>query len=662
MPWDRASFRVTTEGLLAGPVFSPVVKISSDFKYLQEVTVDTPTSAGTTNTISVQRQVSVDGENFVNEGSAMTSNTIAEVKRNVFVRWAVTNTTGTPTSFVSADINVAVFSSNSLSVAEKAEGSDYVFGNKEILGKMESHKNNLICVGDSISTSTSSSFDSFPQGFVRNARPTKWRGWFLATGTSGSIHGCFDLVGLSSRYFERGILPGETVDNWAGSDLGGDSNIPKAFPTFNGYWPAMFSIASSAIEPPDEDDNNPTVFNNLWQHAWLTGYIAAADNASGISGTKFATKRPFKKKDGNPSFTSATNFKYKAAIITGETGDDTNSAITDFAIDKFNVQEDNSIKDPLLFALTKIERNGTDGTQGSLLPTSDDARYVPWGTRFNQTSDKVGMHIWESPDAFTLASTTFQSGTGSGQVGRVNLILKGPSNTSEAPFPATDRWVEKLGVGLTGAILYDDDVDDSEGMTVSHIGDGSWKIANHAYEFGDSNVPRLSIDNPSGAPGYYGSYKDEGLQGYARFMDANRVMFALGTNDDSTIVGNVDQKFEDYKAMVARFRRLLPGIEMIILVPYFSGTGSGANNIRAARAELFEKLKDEFGSDEDCVILDMQAWIETWITGSGWDDLSSNNPIQDGNFDTDGVHPTAAFMDALTTWIWSRVVQYAKDV
>lgn len=660
MPWDRTSIRVTTEGLLAGPVYSPVVKISYDGNYLQDIKVDTPTSAGTTNTISVQRQISVDGENFADDGSAMTADTFAELPRTVFVRWAVTNTTGTPTSFVSADINLAVFSANSLSVATKEEGSDYVFGNKEILGKMESHKNNLICVGDSISNDASGSFDSFPQGLVRNARPTKWRGWIVSPNLGGGLHGCYSLVGQSNRYFNNGNLPGETTEAWAGNDSG-DSSVPSALPTLNGYWPSSYSTFTSA------DDGAPNLlfsdgFGSAWIYAFLTGYIAAPNNAPGITATKFATKRPYVKKDGNPSFTASTNFKYRGAIITGETGAETNSDISNFAVDKFNVNSNGSTK-TLLFKIQNRERNGANGTIGSLVNLDNDSRYIPWGERFNQTSDKVGMHIWESPNQFNLAATTFQSGTASDEVGRVEFYFKGPSNSGDVGYPGgTDQWPEKLAISPAAAMLFDDDIADDEGMSVSNIGDGSWKIANHAYEYGNSNVPRIAVGVPSGAPGYFGSYKDEGLQAYARFMDANRVMFALGTNDDSTIVGNVDQKFEDYKAMVTRFRRVLPGIEMIILVPYYSGLGGSANNIRAARAELFDKLKDEFGGSDDCVILDTQAWIETWITGAGWDDLSSNNPIQDGNYDTDSIHPTAAFMDAITTWIWSRVVQYAKDV
>ena len=218
MPWTTHTIVAQTDDAFTNAdVFSDTIKMVSEH---------VPTSAfisifipGVSDTLSVQAQISVDGDNWVNQGTALTASGYYEFPdvRAQYLRFKITGTNSTQNdrdfgSKVTITIAGYVEVNNNHNITK--QNNDYVYGNESILVPLYDNKDRLVhlnIIGDSTCDATfPTTFGNFVRQSCTSWFPKRWKGAQFSVNLSDSNYPVCSTV---LYHCTTAILrPGQAID------------------------------------------------------------------------------------------------------------------------------------------------------------------------------------------------------------------------------------------------------------------------------------------------------------------------------------------------------------------------------------------------------------------------------------------------------------------
>ena len=188
---------------------------------------------------------------------------------------------------------------------------------------------------------------------------------------------------------------------------------------------------------------------------------------------------------------------------------------------------------------------------------------------------------------------------------------------------------------------------DAPGLSLSYMGGGGWKTANHALD--DDTAPGTGSGNTGDRAAYY---EDTAAQNYLEFMNTDVVMIHIGANDPD--VSGVS----DYlPSVLTRFRSLKTGIKFLLVAQY--NTNGDANQVSRwdAQSTYMRGLAGSSGN-EDVAFLDLNKMVLDEVGEySEWG--ATTAPSADKLL-VDGIHPNAAGSDKFAELEWDEIVAAAE--
>lgn len=182
---------------------------------------------------------------------------------------------------------------------------------------------------------------------------------------------------------------------------------------------------------------------------------------------------------------------------------------------------------------------------------------------------------------------------------------------------------------------------DAPGLSLSYMGGGGWKTANHALD--DDTAPGTGSGNTGDRAAYY---ENTAAQKYLEFMDTDVVMIHIGANDPD--VSGVS----DYlPSVLTRFRSLRTGLKFLLVAQYNTNGDSNQESRWDAQSDYMRGLAGSSGN-EDVAFLDLNMMIVD-------DPDLGNYSDWQGTYLADGVHPNATGSDKFAELEWDEIVAAA---
>lgn len=210
---------------------------------------------------------------------------------------------------------------------------------------------------------------------------------------------------------------------------------------------------------------------------------------------------------------------------------------------------------------------------------------------------------------------------------------------SDGPLGAGER------TGFAGSILTDLDLDNGLGLT--YIGQGGWRVGNHAHPAGSPEVPVINLNNP-----YPGSYSNDALMRHILAHETSHFLVWLGTNNGGVDFDHPERTVQEMAVLLDRFRSVhalarrknptLAAPKFLIVSPYCSSDDCAYFR---AYGDLLRDL-----ATGDTAFLDLRGLVERHF--GPWSDWESE-------FLVDGTHPTLAGSRTFARLIWRELVQAA---
>ena len=613
MNWDYQKFRVTTEGISDDAVYSPVIRVSSECEILVDIRTTTPNS----NTISVQREQSVDGVNWITDGTAVTSaSTSQAIPRRRYLRWAVTNTTGTRTWFVFADIIVRVFAENSL-YSDNANVDPYTHGDLSVLKNIDS--SDMMMIGDSISNVHSTNFHTWNIGHTMFARPTNWHRIHIHASASGSNNGGYCQSTGASTYADKveDVNPGQ----------------PSTYQTaFNG------EHCSSHHRFRTQDGN---VTNFIEAHLILDRVLGDSDLADSDSGRKYLYKTdptsisavdkiiPYKNADDSLFFASGETVIGGCFFQTRLDGETTWPVGSNAAY--------SGLTNP---RLQLVKNNTGESLQTPSGGDNDLLVDFPNDKGIKTYKIKSASFEFDSNDAnFDLATN------------RIGVNWRPATGTAH---------VNREGCAIFGAFFERK----LSGFSVSYSGYGGWKIGNHAYPYGNDSVPQVDTDGPGGSPDYAASYSDKAFINWVEVNETKTFFVYLGANNLWNTDANVALNQIDFDALILRLRTLCPTVKIVLVGTSCTDIDDDEESTPPTAAASKARRDNFFRSNKSKadVFIDLQGFLDTQFDFTKISDFPNpSNPWKSG-FCADSVHPNYKGIEVMGLFFWSRVANAQGNV
>lgn len=195
--------------------------------------------------------------------------------------------------------------------------------------------------------------------------------------------------------------------------------------------------------------------------------------------------------------------------------------------------------------------------------------------------------------------------------------------------------------------------DRPNGLSLSFLGDGGWRVGSHVHPLGSEEAPPVGDHRPG--------YSDRALQQRIDSVAATHYFIHIGANDFSV---HPPMRVDDYMAelenLIDRLRAAHAGAgrqdpRFVILGLY--PTAFDDETITRPRKDLVRRAMIALTRGEtDMVYLDLTGHLETIFDLSN---LDVANPFA-AEWLIDGIHPNLIGAEAIGAWIWSRVVA-ARD-
>ena len=602
MNWDYQKFRVTTEGISDDIAYSPVLRISSECEILVDIKTTTPNS----NTISVQRQQSVDGVNWITDGSAVTAAlTSQNLPRRRYLRWAVTNSTGTPTWFVFADITVRVFAENSL-YSDNANVDPHTYGDLSVLKNIDS--GDMMMLGDSISNVGSTLFHSWNVGHTLFARPKNWHRFHIHAGSAGSTLGSYcQATGNEDTTYDdkvEDVRPGR-AQNYQTAFNGEHCSLHHRFRTQNNNVSALV--------------DSQLILNRVFGNAApAAGYLYKTNPTSTSASDKVI---PYKNADGSDFFTAGS-------IITGGCFFQTRLDGEATWPDSSTENDHDGLTDPRL-QLTKE----TTGLNPEFASGGDNDLLADYP---NDKGIKT-YKITSSTKEFDATEANVNLA-----VNKIGLRWRpktGGSHSDKDGFAVFGSFFEK----------------GNSGFSVSYSGYGGWKFGNHAYPYGDSRVPSVIGDNAA--------YSDQAFVNWVQVNGTKTFFVYLGSNNLWSSEANVAINQADFDALILRLRTLCPTIKIVLVGTSSTDKDDDDANTPPTAAATKVRRDNFFRSNKSKadVFIDLQGFLDTQFD---FTNIGGNNPSNPWKSDycQDDVHPNYKGIEVMALFFWSRVANAQGNV
>ena len=200
-------------------------------------------------------------------------------------------------------------------------------------------------------------------------------------------------------------------------------------------------------------------------------------------------------------------------------------------------------------------------------------------------------------------------------------------------------------VGFAGSVMTDADID--RGLGLTYVGQGGWRVGNHAYPTGHPDVPVINQFNP-----YPGSYSDEALRRHILAHETTHFLVWLGTNNGGVDADDPGRTVETMTVLLDRYRRIhaearmenpdLPEPGFLLVSPYC------VNDDCSFFREFADGLRGL--ATKDVAFIDLRAIVETHF--GDWSEWRAK-------FLVDSVHPSRAGSRTFARAIWKQLVEAA---
>jgi len=189
---------------------------------------------------------------------------------------------------------------------------------------------------------------------------------------------------------------------------------------------------------------------------------------------------------------------------------------------------------------------------------------------------------------------------------------------------------------------------DRAGLEISYFGAGSWTTRNH-YPPGDEIT--YNPEEPGEITDTW-HYTNDALGGRMAALGTTHAFVFIGMNDISSAFARTgEETLEGFDQMLTNMRTERPGIKFVVLTLY---TGDADNQAKIdAKATFNAGVKSRAEAASDIAVIDLNQYIvDTWGTQTAF----SNAWL------ADGVHPNQVGAAAMTSWIWSKIVESTGGV
>ncbi len=273
--------------------------------------------------------------------------------------------------------------------------------------------------------------------------------------------------------------------------------------------------------------------------------------------------------------------------------------------------------------------------------TADDCR-SRWTVQSRNSAAGTSMQSHHPDVEFGSSSTPrleWFDDTLSGSTDGLGHIASELRTGQDGSFNGTERC------GFLGTIITN--VDESDGLGLSYIGQGGWRAENHAYPFGDPEVPVIN----SAAP-YAGSYSDEALRRHILAHESSHFLIWIGTNNGSVDLDDPGRTATTVGIMLDRFRRVhgearkvdsdLTDPKFLIVAPY-------CNSDECPYFVPYASHLRNLASD-DVSFIDLRAMVEDRF--GPWSEWQETLLV-------DGVHPSLEGSRTFAKLLWRELVAAA---
>ncbi len=191
--------------------------------------------------------------------------------------------------------------------------------------------------------------------------------------------------------------------------------------------------------------------------------------------------------------------------------------------------------------------------------------------------------------------------------------------------------------------------DRPNGLSLSYLGDGGWRVGSHVHPLGSEEAPPVDDRRPG--------YSDRALIQRIDSIAATHYFIHIGANDFSC---RPPMRVDDYMAelgnLIDRLRAAHAGAgrqdPRFVFLGLYPTAFDDETIIRPRKDRVRRAMVALTRGEEDMVYLDLAGHLETIFDLSN---LDVANPFADAWL-IDGIHPNLIGAEAIGSWIWSRVV------
>lgn len=524
-------------------------------------------------------------------------------------------------------INEGTIKSTTWSEVTGSGGEEFIYAQpgvaESVATTLVSEKANLMVVGDSISNSDSTTFDTFSKGVLEHFKPDAWRGVFFEppAGIDSPSYGFSRTVGAANN-------TGAPGDSGYYANFDGVSNS-GVFDTVASALDGEFAGSCKLIAYDDARSAGSTIMS------WEIAQDALSGNVlSSAEFPNFDRDKLFENSSGVVDFfepaklgTSTIGAQFGAVFLT--------SATTESG-----------------FAFHPSLRT-------QMYANNNTAHQIGQGGGYTNLSTITVSGITEELKTRTVDFdlTSFTLATGNTFNNRYRFaIFQQAAGTS-----GDDRLV---GV-VMGFLGYQDSVR-LTGLRVNAITRGGAKTANFLLEPGDAGIPD--------AGGVDFAFSDAALVRRIKVVQANVVMIHLGANDSSVksaALSNHDPSgyVNQLDSVMTRIQdaatTATTGAVKFIVIgqinPVYNGYTGGYNATSAQEqhdnySTINSLLIGKSKSRNDMVYFDLESYLNTtqYNTDGFLDGVTAVDDLLD-----DGVHPNSLGVDVMMSGLWSKISSLA---
>lgn len=518
-------------------------------------------------------------------------------------------------------INEGTSQSATWSEVTGSGGEEFIYSQpgvaESVSTNLVSGKANLTIIGDSISNSASTSFDTLSKGVIEHFKPNQWRGLFFEP--SGGVPGTiWRTVGGASNSGS----PGDSGYFASGLQAANDGNMTAYAPALEGEYCATAHVFAF----DDARSAGSTIANlEFVQDALQNAVPSASDYPN------FGRDKLFENAAGAVDFFEPAKFGSAGAATFGAVYITSATAATGFAFEA-------DIKNRL-FA------NNTVGDD-----FGNPSSYKSDTLTVSGITEQLVLH----PVDFS-PSITYSTGTGAG------ARLRHAIHQTTAGGGSGDDRLVAVAAGYIGYT----DAQRSTGLRVNTIARGGAQTKNFILEPGEAGIPEAS--------GVDWAWTDEAFARRLGVTETNIVLMHIGANNNTVkSVGftNYDAQgyVDDVAAIMDRMQAAataasLSALKFILIGqinPVYSGYTVSASTWdtgdtllqHANYTNINNRLISLSKSRNDFVYFDLESYLNTTAYNTnGY--LSGRTTVND--LLDDGVHPNALGADVIMSALWSKI-------